>query len=408
MRRRIAALIVLLLAAVPAASAERWWEAYNRGVKAVNAQQWDVAVSALEAAIAAAPAENNAARVRNTALVYVPHFWLGVARFHLGDIDGALREWKISESQGAIARTEHYPRLREWISKAQSEKKRDAADAAAATKKTADTAVSAALSAQIAALSAGADRSDAYRTAQSRLQEARTQYRDAGTSIAAFERAAQTATAARDLFNKAADDARKQRAARPPAIAARPPAAPAPVPQPAQAPPASVPAEIASTPEPVEIAAPSEPAAPPPAAAESIPQLAEPVPVIVEQRPPDPAPSAPTVPAVNAGMIAAAASETALRSQLESAYRFYASGDFNASERALSSILERRRSAEAYLLRGCARYTRALLSRTPDEILAAASSDFKAALKVNRNLRLDKRAFSPKLVEFFESVRNSS
>ena len=93
-RLTIAALFIV---ALPLLAAERWWDSYNRGVKAVNAKQYEVAVQALEAAIAAAPAESSAARVRNAAIVYVPHYWLGVAKFNLGDVDGAVRAWRISE-----------------------------------------------------------------------------------------------------------------------------------------------------------------------------------------------------------------------------------------------------------------------------------------------------------------------
>ena len=114
-------LVVVFIVALPLLAAERWWDSYNRGVKAVNAKQYEVAVQALEAAIAAAPAESSAARVRNAAIVYVPHYWLGVAKFNLGDVDGAVRAWRISEEQGAIAKTEFYPKLREWVSRAQAD-----------------------------------------------------------------------------------------------------------------------------------------------------------------------------------------------------------------------------------------------------------------------------------------------
>ena len=94
-----------------------------------------------------------------------------------------------------------------------------------------------------------------------------------------------------------------------------------------------------------------------------------------------------------------------VRSQLESAYRAYASGRFDASERALTSILNANASGEAYLLRGCARYTKAMLTRDSDALLSDAKSDFEAALKINRKLRLDRNAFSPKLIAFFDQVR---
>jgi hypothetical protein len=93
--------------------------------------------------------------------------------------------------------------------------------------------------------------------------------------------------------------------------------------------------------------------------------------------------------------------------QLESAYRAFAVGDLATSERALTSMVGSVPSTEAFLLRGCARYTRAMLSRTPDKLLASARNDFKAALKLNRALRLDRSAFSPKLIACFEEVRRS-
>jgi hypothetical protein len=46
-----------------------------------------------------------------------------------------------------------------------------------------------------------------------------------------------------------------------------------------------------------------------------------------------------------------------------------------------------------------------MLSRKPDALLASAAADFRAALKLERRLRLDKSAFSPKLVAYFEALR---
>jgi tetratricopeptide (TPR) repeat protein len=402
--KRLTVLLLIVLA-LPLMAAERWWEAYNRGVKAVNAKQYAVAVQAFEAAIAAAPAESSAARVRNTAMVYVPHYWLGVAKFNLGDVEGAVRAWRISEEQGAIAKTELYPKLREWISRAQAEKKRDAADAASSSKKTADKAVSAAMVAQVAALSAGADRTDTYRAAEAKLREAMTQFRGAGTDVASFERASQTAGKARELFTKAADDAKKLKATRQQQIASRPAPPPASARQPA-----SVAAQSAvAEPEPVVTATVASSVEPPPA---SVAGSASPLNVTPVSPPPVQeviAVAEPVTQPVQTPQLSAPADtgKPGLRAQLESAYRFYASGNLDASERALTTILSGTRSGEALLLRGCARYTRAMLSREPQQGLETASSDFKAALKLNRSLRLDKRAFSPKLVEFFESVRKS-
>jgi hypothetical protein len=74
----------------------------------------------------------------------------------------------------------------------------------------------------------------------------------------------------------------------------------------------------------------------------------------------------------------------------------------------LSRIIQATQSGEAYLLRGCTRYTRAMLARNGQGILSEAENDFRAALKINRGLRLDSRTFSPKLIEFFDQVRGAS
>jgi hypothetical protein len=91
--------------------------------------------------------------------------------------------------------------------------------------------------------------------------------------------------------------------------------------------------------------------------------------------------------------------------ELEAAYRAFAGGDFTAAETLLTAAIAKSPSADAYLLRGCARYTRAMLSRAPDALLASAADDFRTALRMNAALRLIDGAFSPKLVAFFENVR---
>ncbi len=398
--------LILLIAAMPLQAAqEKWWDAYSRGVKAVNAKNYDVAVAALQKAMAEMPTESNSARTKNEIITYVPHFWLGIAKFNLGDVDGALREWKISEDQGAIAKTDYYPRLRDWVSRAQAEKVRNAQSAAAGAKNAADMELSQALQSQMDALSAGADRSDTYRAAQRKLQEALSQFNSAGTNIGAYEKAGETASRARDLFARAAEDAKKQKASRP-LVAAKPTT---PVAMPQQKPVAPPPQQVAVVEppkqEPIVIAAPPpqqqqvEMIAPAPAKP-PVTELKTPPADIVPQQAAVIAP--PTSP-----NIALHLPPGGSRDLLQFAYRAYATGDLDLSERTLSSMLSTAPSGEAYLLRGCARYARAILSRN-EALLAAAMTDFKAALKLNRALRLDKKTFSPKLVAFFEQVRRSS
>jgi len=446
---------VAIVLALPAAAAEKWWENYDRGVKAVNAKQYQAGSDALQKAIAEEPGENTAIRARNQIITYVPHFFLGIARFNLGDVDGAMREWKTSEDQGAIQNTDYYAALKEWVARGKTEKQRLAESAATGSKKAADAALSRALSGQMEAVSAGGDQGDGYRGAQRKLQEALDQFNKAGTDVRAYNHAAELATQARDMFATAAADAKRQKALRP-------------VPQPQ---PAKVVQAPAPQPAPVETAVVEQkPVTPPPA-----PATVTAAPIVLPQQPPaetearvaarvalqkfrqrlmmimadpqyagarsDLAREAKLAEAMEARLAAIkddaalkefsnqiaarerdvavlldrAAAKTAsineaqsTRTQLESAYRAYASGNFAVSEDLLTKILTRTPSSEAYLMRGCTRYTRAMLSTKPADLLIGARLDFREALKINGSLRLTERTFSPKLVSFFEDVRKGS
>lgn len=389
-------LALLLLLAMPLAAAEKWFEAYERGVAAVNAKNYKAGAEALQRAIGEMPNEGTGIRAKNTLITYVPHFWLGIAKFNNGDVDGALREWRISEEQGVLARTDYYASMKNWVARAQNEKVRLAQVAATGSKKAADTAISKALETQLDALSAGGDRTESYVNAQRKLQDARTQFQKAGTDQNAYRAAEQTAVQARALFVNAAEEGKKIRAAR----AAAPPPVKKPVQQPVQQP-AVQQARVIATPPPAPVPVQTATVAP------------APPPVVVPQ-PQQPAPT-PIISADEADKrIAerdekrrlAEAAKAAAPPDLRPAYRAFAKGDLVSAERLLNGILVKQPTAEAYLLRGCARYTRAMLARVPDDMLLGASqSDFQAALAANRALRLDHKAFSPKLIAFFESVR---
>jgi hypothetical protein len=47
-----------------------------------------------------------------------------------------------------------------------------------------------------------------------------------------------------------------------------------------------------------------------------------------------------------------------------------------------------------------------MLSRDGNALLASAASDIQAALRINHSLRLDRGAWSPKLIAFFEKVKS--
>lgn len=387
MRRALAA--ALLLVSTNAFAAEKWLENYNKGVEAVNARRYEAAVPLLAKAIAERPREGTELKISMTVVaVYTPHFWLGIARFNLGDVDAALREWRISEEQGAIARTQYYKTLKDWVSRAQTEKQLLAEKAASGAKKAANVAIGRAVELQGDAMSAGGDRTDAYRDALRKLQDARARFAQAGTNSVAYESVAQTAEQAAQSFGAAAEEGKRLKAA----AASRPKPVPVPVPQPQK--PAEVSIPFDDEPKPVPQPK-TETVAPAP--------IPTPAPVQVPVQPkPQPQPQA----VVETPKPSVPAQSQPAKVDLTPAYRAFATGDLATAERLLNRMLAVTPAAEVYLLRGCVRYTRAMLSRAPDALLLAATDDFRAALEKNRALRLDRRVFSPKLVERFEQVRN--
>jgi hypothetical protein len=420
------AVIVLTLLALSAHAAERWADAYKRGVAAIVAKDYGAGIEAMQHALAEMPNENASVRVRNETVVYVPHYWIGLAKLDGGDADGALREFKISEEQGAIQNTDYYARLRDGVSRANGEKSRAAQSGVADLRKTADAAVSRAMSTQMDALAAGADRSDSYRAGQRKLQEAMAQLKS-GSDARSYHLAGDAANQARDLFAGAADEARKAKAARPPAAVATKPPPPKPV---IAAPVAPVDVAhidvqiVRPKPAPPAVIAAPPPATPPPAPVESEAlvsarvalqqfrqraiakrdqkKVREAAKLDAELRAhPDPA----TIKTVNDFI---AAKETVVvveqpkkPADLTLAYRAYARGEIDKSVALLTAAIDAAPTAEGYLLRGCARYTAAVMTRKDP---AAADDDFKAAVKLNRAVKLDRRAFSPKVVAYFEKV----
>ena len=418
--------LAILLFASTAFAAEKWWDAYNRGVAAVNGGSYALAAPALQKAIAENPTESTSVRAGKSIITYVPHFYLGIAKFNLGDTDGALREWRISEEQGAVARTAYYGKLKDWVARAQKEKQREAQTAVSGPKKAAEGAVSRAMQIQGDAMSAGGDRTQSYRDAQRKLQDALAQLRKAGTDANAYSSVAQTAEQAAQLFSAAAEEGKKLKAAAasrpkpnvgrgfsPPPSAARPtverraeatPYVPPPVVEPA---PVISQARVAA-----EVAVQEFRRQAPRAEAEKLRKQLDAaksdadydvVRLAVEKRlaelakPPEAKPTPTPAPVVAVAKV-----------DVTRAYRAFATGDLAGADQLLTKIIVASPAAEAYLLRGCVRYTRAMLSRTPDALLVSANDDFKAALQRNRALRLDPSVFSPKLVARFEQVRSGS
>ena len=415
--------LAILLFASTSFAAEKWWDAYNRGVAAVNGGSYALAAPALQKAIAENPTESTSVRAGKSIITYVPHFYLGIAKFNLGDTDGALREWRISEEQGAVARTAYYGKLKDWVARAQKEKQREAQTAVSGPKKAAEGAVSRAMQIQGDAMSAGGDRTQSYRDAQRKLQDALAQLRKAGTDANAYSSVAQTAEQAAQLFSAAAEEGKKLKVA----AAARP----KPTTKPAVKPmepvvPLATPPVKTETVEPAPVISQAKVAAEvavqefrrkaPRADAEKLRKQLDAaksdadfdvVRLAVEKRLAELAkpPEAKPIPTPTPTPVVATA---APKVDVTRAYRAFATGDLAGADQLLTKIIVASPAAEAYLLRGCVRYTRAMLSRTPDALLVSANDDFKAALQRNRALRLDPSVFSPKLVARFEQVRSGS
>jgi tetratricopeptide (TPR) repeat protein len=420
-----ALVVVAMLAAVSAqarTTVEHWWDAYKRGVAAIGAKNYQVGIEAMQRALTEMPSENVNAHARDETIVYVPHYWIGFAKLNLGDFDGAMRELRTSEEQGAIQNSDYYARLRDAVARVNAEKARVVQSGVADVKKVADTAVSRAMSTQMDALGAGADRSDSYRAGQRKLQEAMEQLRASGSDANAYRRATDAANQARDLFSGAAEEAKRLKAARATPAVVPKQLPPKPVPQ-APVAPVDV-AHITVQPQPQPVPAPVV-ATPPPAAPIESEALVSTRIALQQYRQHKISralaseagkldaqlrahPDEKTINAVNAFLAShqttAPLTEAAKeKPDLLPAYRAFARGEIDKSVTLLTSVIEDRPMAEAFLLRGCAKYTAAMLTAKPD--LASATSDFKSALRLNRALRLDRQAFSPKMVTFFEQVK---
>jgi hypothetical protein len=434
--------LLLILIAAPA-FAQSWYDNYNRGVAAVRAKNYAAGAEALQAAIREQPTESAKLRAEKEFITYLPHMWLGIARAGMNEPDAALAEFRIAEEQGVVQGTPFYAQMKSWAAEAQEQKKETAQKAAqkdaVAPRREAQTAIGRAVAAQSDAQIAGAEQGDAYRNGGRKLQEAYDAFNHAGIDVRAYNRARDLAVQARELFAGATEQAKREKKPPPPnnefvvpfPAAERPKPAPVPQPQPPQPPPpqavtqpppqqpASVSASLAAARvavqnykrrliearQPVLAAASFERALAGTPDQKTIArvtaQVAEHERRLEAQLKPKPVELPPAQ--TTATQPPPAAVDT--RPELEAAYRAYAGGDFAGSETLLTAAIAKSATAEAYALRACSRYTRAMLSRTPEALLPSAAADFREALRLNAALRLGDGAFSPKLVAFFEAVR---
>jgi hypothetical protein len=108
--RTLAVLIGLAWAAGAApAGAASYRDDYRRGFVAIERGEWQTAAAAMRSAAEAHPSEGEQIVVYGTrAEPYLPHYFLGLALFRMGDYAEAVQAWEASEAQGAVQRTRYY------------------------------------------------------------------------------------------------------------------------------------------------------------------------------------------------------------------------------------------------------------------------------------------------------------
>jgi len=105
----VPALICLVGALWPGgADAQNPRDLYRDALEAVESQDWQTAIALLRQAIDENPEAKVGAFRR-----YVPHYYLGLSLFQLGNCRSALAVWEESEKQGAITRLKEYTELQQ-------------------------------------------------------------------------------------------------------------------------------------------------------------------------------------------------------------------------------------------------------------------------------------------------------
>lgn len=79
-------------------------DAYKEGLKALEDQRWDLAADKMRQALAGRSEESGKLIKKGYFRKYLPHYYLGVAHYELGDCESALTSWAESEGQGVVTK----------------------------------------------------------------------------------------------------------------------------------------------------------------------------------------------------------------------------------------------------------------------------------------------------------------
>jgi hypothetical protein len=88
---------------------------FKEGIQLQDASDWLTSRDRLEAALRKAAIDDGTqVRIYGTRYQsYLPHYYLGLALYHLRDCQGALQEWDKSLKDGAVQRTSEFETLRQ-------------------------------------------------------------------------------------------------------------------------------------------------------------------------------------------------------------------------------------------------------------------------------------------------------
>jgi hypothetical protein len=107
MRRSVGLLVVVAALTLFCASSPAhadWRRDYDRGIKAIEQQQWADAEAAFRSALSEDAAANARKRFQGTRFdVYVPHYYAGLAAYRQGSCERALEYWGNASSTAVVA-----------------------------------------------------------------------------------------------------------------------------------------------------------------------------------------------------------------------------------------------------------------------------------------------------------------
>lgn len=100
-------LVAVSLFSVAGFAESPWYVPYERALEAQNRGRWSESIEFLRAALRAKARPQGKAKTYGLRFVnYIPHYYLGVAYYHLGDTANAVKNFELAEGFGSIREVE--------------------------------------------------------------------------------------------------------------------------------------------------------------------------------------------------------------------------------------------------------------------------------------------------------------